>query len=323
MITLRNVRDAAARLDGVANRTPVLRSRTLDGALGAEIYVKAENAQRTGSFKFRGAYNKMSELPRSQLERGVIALSSGNHAQAVALAAQIVQTRATVLMPEDSPSSKLAATRAYGAEVLTFDRYAEDFDELLSGVAAERNMSIIHAFDDPVVMAGQGTAALELFQQVGKLDLLFASVGGGGLIAGCATVAKALHPEIHVVGVEPEAGNDVQLSLRGGHRVTIEMPRTVADGQQLTSPGERTFEVILERVHDIITANDDEIVQCMRFVFERMKAVVEPSGACALAALLAGKFDVRGRRVGVIVTGGNVDVQRFVDLLQLADSTSG
>ena len=243
-------------------------------------------------------------------------VSSGNHAQALALAASLHGVKAVILMPEDAPPNKLAATRGYGAEVLPFDRYASDREQLLADLVAERGLVPVHPYDDPRVMAGQGTVALELLEQAGgPLDLLLVCVGGGGLIAGCATAVAALSPDTRVVGVEPEAGDDTRRSLAAGERVRIPVPRTIADGQQLPIPGELTFEVVKRHVAEVAVASDPEIVAAMRFLFERLKTVAEPSGACALAALLAGRVDARGLRVGVTISGGNVAPERFSELL--------
>ena len=315
MISLDEVRAAAARIDGLAHRTPVLTSRHLDELTGARVFLKAENLQRIGAFKFRGAANAVACLSDEERARGVATVSSGNHAQALALAARLQGVRATILMPADSPPNKLAATRGLGAEVLEFDRYATDREELLAELVADRGLVPVHPYDDERVMAGQGTVALELLEQAGPLDVLLVCVGGGGLIAGCATAAKALAPDIRVIGVEPEAGDDTRRSLVAGERVRIEVPRTIADGQQLPIPGELTFPVIQERVDDVVVASDAEIVRAMRLLFERLKTVAEPSGACALAALLAGRVDVRGLRVGVTITGGNVSAERFGELM--------
>jgi threo-3-hydroxy-L-aspartate ammonia-lyase len=315
MISLDDVRAAAQRLDGVAHRTPVLTSRHLDELTGARVFLKAENLQRIGAFKFRGAYNAVACLGDDERARGVATVSSGNHAQALALAAQLHGVPAAILMPDDAPPNKLAATRGHGAEVIEFDRYASDREALLAKLVAERGMTPIHPYDDERVMAGQGTVALELLEQAGPLDLLLVCAGGGGLIAGCATAAKALQDDIRVVGVEPEAGDDMRRSLLAGERVRIPVPRTIADGQQLPIPGELTFEVIRERVDDVVLASDAEIVDAMRTLFERVKTVAEPSGACALAALLAGRIDGRGLRVGVTISGGNVSAERFAELL--------
>ncbi|MFC4507556.1 MULTISPECIES: threo-3-hydroxy-L-aspartate ammonia-lyase [Streptomyces] len=313
-ITLDDVQDAAARLKGVAHRTPVLRSRTLDAAVGAEIHLKCENFQRVGAFKFRGAYNAVSRLTPGQLARGVAAYSSGNHAQAVALAARELGATAVIVMPEDAPRSKRAATEGYGAEIVTYDRYAGDRVAIAEALAAERGLTLIPPYEHPHVMAGQGTATLELLEEAGELDALLAPVGGGGLIAGSATAAKGLHPGIRIVGVEPETGDDTKRSLEAGRRVEIPVPRTIADGQALHTPGELTFSVNQRLVDEIALVSDDEIRAAMRFAFERLKIVVEPSGATPLAALLAGRVPSLPRRVGVIVSGGNIDARRFAEL---------
>jgi threo-3-hydroxy-L-aspartate ammonia-lyase len=319
MITLGDVQAAARRIEGAAHRTPVLTSRALDAAVGATVFLKAENLQRVGAFKFRGAYNAVASLPGAERARGVATVSSGNHAQALALAAQLHDVPAVILMPDDAPGGKLAATAGYGAEVIKFDRYAQDREALLAELVADRGLIPIHPYDDERVMAGQGTVALELIEDLGPpgpLDVLLVCVGGGGLIAGCATAAKALLPDVRVIGIEPEAGDDVRRSLAAGERVRIEVPRTIADGQQLPMPGELTFPVIREHVDAVELASDAEIVEAMRFLFERLKTVAEPSGACAVAALLAGRVgDVSGLRVGVTITGGNVTAARFAELL--------
>ncbi|MFD8307328.1 threo-3-hydroxy-L-aspartate ammonia-lyase [Streptomyces sp. NPDC059690] len=313
-VTLDDVRDAAARLKGVAHRTPVLRSRTLDSLVGAEVFLKCENFQRVGAFKFRGAYNAASRLTPDQLARGIAAYSSGNHAQAVALAARELGSSAVIVMPEDAPTSKREATEGYGAEIVTYDRYTEDREAVARAVADERGLTLIPPYEHPHVMAGQGTAALELLEEVGELDALIVPVGGGGLIAGSATAAKALHPGTRVLGVEPEAGDDTKRSLEEGRRVSVPVPRTIADGQALTTPGELTFSVNRRLVDAVALVSDDEIRAAMRFAFERLKIVVEPSGATPLAALLAGRVGSLPRRVGVIVSGGNVDADRFARL---------
>jgi threonine dehydratase len=313
-ITLDDVRDAAARLKGVAHRTPVLRSRTLDEIVGAEVHLKCENFQRVGAFKFRGAYNAASRLDPEQLARGIATYSSGNHAQAVALAARELGTTAVIVMPEDAPSSKRAATLGYGAEIVTYDRYTGDRVAIGEALAAERGLALIPPYEHPHVMAGQGTAALELIEEVGALDAVITPVGGGGLIAGSATVVKGLHPGARVLGVEPEAGDDTKRSLEAGRRVSIPVPRTIADGQALHTPGELTFSVNRRLVDGIALVGDDEIRDAMRFAFERLKIVVEPSGATPLAALLTGRLGPLPRRVGVIISGGNVDAGRFAEL---------
>ncbi|MDH6622259.1 threonine dehydratase [Streptomyces sp. LBL] len=313
-VTLDDIRDAAVRLKGVAHRTPVLRSRTLDEQVGAEVFLKCENFQRVGAFKFRGAYNAASRLTPEQLARGIAAYSSGNHAQAVALAARELGTTAVIVMPEDTPASKRAATAGYGAEIVTYDRYTGDRVAIGEALAADRNLALIPPYEHPHVMAGQGTAALELLEEVGELDALMTPVGGGGLIAGSATVAKGLDSGIRMIGVEPEAGDDTRRSLEAGRRVTIPVPRTIADGQAAETPGELTFSVTRRLVDEIALVSDDEIREAMRFAFERLKIVVEPSGATPLAALLAGRAGPLPRRIGVIVSGGNIDAGRFAQL---------
>ena len=315
MISYDDVVAAGRRLDGVAHRTPVLTSTGLDERTGASILLKAENLQRVGAFKFRGAYNRISQLTEDERTRGVVTASSGNHAQAVALSATLVGTTSKILMPHGAPEIKMAGVRGFGGEIVPFDRYKEDRDALLNELADRDGRVVVHPYDDPDVMAGQGTCVKELIEEVGELTHLFVCVGGGGLIAGSATAAKALSPNVLVIGVEPAAGNDVQQSMMRGDRVTIPVPETIADGQQTTAPGRLTFPVIQERVSSIVTVTDAEIVAAMRFAFERLKIVLEPSGACALAAVLSGKADIRGGRVGVTLSGGNVDVARFSALL--------
>lgn len=309
------VEAAAATLRGVAHRTPVLTSRTLDERVGATVLAKAECFQRVGAFKFRGAYHAINRLEPAQRERGVAAYSSGNHAQAVALAAALHGAQATILMPEDAPALKLAATRGYGATVVTYDRYQQERTTLGETLAGEHGMALIPPFNHVDVMAGQGTVALELVAQAGPIDTLVVCVGGGGLISGCATVAKAQDPPARVIGVEPKAGDDVTRSLAEGRIVEIPTPRTIADGQQTTAPGGLTFAVMRERVDGMVLVSDAQIVDAMRFAFERLKVVLEPSGACALAALLAGAIDVRGERVGVVLSGGNIGADRFASLV--------
>jgi threo-3-hydroxy-L-aspartate ammonia-lyase len=313
VITLDDVRAAAERVDGVANRTPVFTSRTLDERTGARVHVKAECFQRGGAFKFRGAYNAIAMLDAETRARGVLAYSSGNHAQAVAVAARLLGTTATIVMPLDAPPAKLEATRGYGAEIVSYDRWTENREEIGARLATERGLELIRPYDDVRVMAGQGTVALELLEDIPDLDVLVTPVGGGGLIAGCATAAAALRPGIRVVGVEPEAGDDTRRSLEAGRRMRIEIPKTIADGLQTTEPGELTFEVNRRLVDEVITVGDDEIVDAMAFLFDRLKLVTEPSGAVGVAALLAGR--VRGGRIGVVISGGNVGVSRFAALL--------
>lgn len=309
-----DVRDAAARIDGVAHRTPVLRSRTLDELVGAQVYLKCENFQRMGAFKFRGAYNAASRLTPQQRAKGIAAYSSGNHAQAVALSARELGTTAVILMPQDAPESKRDATAAYGAEIVTYDRYTGDREAIGQALAADRGLALIPPYDHPHVIAGQGTAALELIEEVGELDALVVPVGGGGLIAGSATAARGLLPSIRVVGVEPEAADDTRQSLAAGRRVAVPIPRTIADGLAASTPGELTFSINRRLVDEIVLVGDDEIRTAMRLAFERMKIVVEPSGATGIAALLAGRLGQVPARIGVIVSGGNIGATRFAEL---------
>lgn len=315
-VTLDDVRSAAAQLAGIAHRTPVLRSRTLDALVGATVHLKCENLQRIGAFKFRGAYNAVSRLSPEQLAKGVAAYSSGNHAQAVALAARELGSTAVIVMPEDTPAAKLAATRGYGAEVVTYDRYTGDRVAIGGRLAAERGLALIPPYEHPHVIAGQGTAALELVEEVGELDAILTPIGGGGLMAGSATAATSLLPNVHMIGVEPRAGDDTLRSLRAGHRVRIPVPRTIADGQSAETPGELTFSINQRLLHDIVLVDDDEIRAAMVFAFERLKLVLEPSGATPLAALLAGRLDPPPARIGLILSGGNVGAERFADILR-------
>jgi len=315
MLQFSEVQSAAARLKGVAHRTPVLTSRTLDAMLGMRVFMKAENLQRMGAFKFRGGYNSVNVLSDAERERGVVAFSSGNHAQAVALAAQLHGCRATIVMPHDAPALKLAATRGYGAEVVLYDRYKEDRSAIAKALVEERGAALIPPFDHLPVMAGQGTTALELIEDVGALDSLIVCAGGGGLLSGCTVAAKHLLPGIAVYGAEPERGNDMQQSLRRGEIVSIDVPRTICDGQQTQAVGVQPFEVIRAMVKDVLAVADPVVVEAMRFVFERMKVVLEPSGACALAALMHHREQFRGQRVGVTLSGGNIGIDRFVALI--------
>jgi threo-3-hydroxy-L-aspartate ammonia-lyase len=313
-ITLDDVRDAAAQLDGVAHRTPVLRSRTLDRLVGSQIFLKCENFQRIGAFKFRGAYNAASRLPREHLAKGLVTYSSGNHAQAIALTARELGTTAVILMPKDSPRTKVEATAGYGAEIFTYDRYTDDRAALGAALTADRGLTFVPPYDHPHVIAGQGTAALELLDDTGPLDMLVVPVGGGGLIAGCATAATAMHPGIRMIGVEPETGDDTRRSLAAGRRITIDVPHTIADGQAAATPGELTFAINRHLVEAIEVVTDDEIRHAMRFAIERLKIVLEPSGATAIAALLAGRVAPLPKRTGVILSGGNVDLRRLAEL---------
>ena len=313
MLTFADIEAAAARLKGVAHRTPVVTSRTLNELMGATVYLKAENLQRMGAFKFRGGYNAVNLADRS---RGVVAFSSGNHAQAVALAAQLHGCAATIVMPADAPASKLEATRGYGAEVITYDRYKESREAVAQTVVDSRGAALIPPFDHYPVMAGQGTTALELIQDVAEpLDALIVCTGGGGFISGCAVAAQHLTPGIKVFASEPERGNDIEQSLKAGKVITIPVPRTICDGQQTQAPGKLTFEIMRERLAGVLTVPDPVVVKVMRFLFERLKLVVEPSGASALAALLHHRDRFKGQRVGVTLSGGNVSTERFMALM--------
>ena len=306
---------AAERIAGAAHRTPVLTSRTADARTGGRLFFKAENLQRAGAFKFRGAYNAVSALPEEARRRGVLAYSSGNHAQAMALASRLLDVPATIVMPLDAPAMKVAATRGYGAEVVSYDRYTQDREALGRGIAAERGLTLIPPYDHPDVIAGQGTLALELFEETGPLDILVACLGGGGQLAGCALAAAARSPGCRLIGVEPEAGNDGQLSFRSGQIVRIPVPQTIADGAQTTHLGLHTFPIIRDRIADVLTVSDAQLVETMRFFAERMKIVVEPTGCLAAAAVLNGLVDVRGKRVGVVISGGNIDLATFARLV--------
>ena len=306
---------AAARLQGHAHRTPVLRSRTADARWGAQLFFKCENFQRMGAFKFRGAFNALSKFDAAQRKAGVIAFSSGNHAQAIALAASILGMPAVIVMPNDAPAAKLAATRGYGAEVVQYDRFTEDREALTRRLAGERGMTLIPPYDHPDVIAGQATAVKELIEDVGALDVLYICLGGGGLTSGSALSARALSPDCKIYGVEPEAGNDGLQSLRAGRIVHIDTPKTIADGAQTQHLGEYTFGIIRRDVDDIVTVSDAQLVDAMRFFAERMKMVVEPTGCLAFAAACAAGDAIRGARVGVVISGGNVDLGRFAALL--------
>lgn len=319
MLHFSEIEQAAARLRGVAHRTPVLTSSTLDRLLGARVFMKAENLQRMGAFKFRGGYNAVNLLSDAERARGVVTFSSGNHAQAVALAARLHGCRATIVMPHDAPPTKLAATRGYGAEVVIYDRYTQDRAEIASQLVDERGATLIPPFDSRPVMAGQGTAALELIEDAGSLDALIVCAGGGGFLSGCAVAARHLLPEVRIFGAEPERGNDLQQSLRSGRIVTIDVPRTICDGQQTQAVGVNPFDVIRVLVDDVLTASDPAVVEAMRFAFERMKIVLEPSGACALAVLMTHAKQFEGQRVGITLSGGNVGLERFVALITGAE----
>ncbi|ROZ71572.1 threo-3-hydroxy-L-aspartate ammonia-lyase [Ramlibacter sp. WS9] len=313
--TYDDVAAAAQRLQGQAHRTPVLRSSTADRLLGAQVFFKCENLQRMGAFKFRGAYNSLAKFSPAQRKAGVIAFSSGNHAQAIALSARLLGIPATILMPLDAPQAKMDATRGYGGEVITFDRYTQDREQLTVQLAAERGLTLIPPFDHPDVMAGQGTAAKELLEETGPLDALFVPLGGGGLLSGTALSVRALAPQCKLYGVEPEAGNDGQQSLRAGRIIDIPTPKTLADGAQTQHLGKLTFEVIRRDADDILTASDAQLVEAMRFFAERMKMVVEPTGCLGFAAARHAGLPLAGLRVGVIVSGGNVDLARYAQLI--------
>jgi threonine dehydratase len=313
--TYDDVKAAAARIRGAAHRTPVLRSSTADKLLDAELFFKCENFQRMGAFKFRGAFNALSKFSQAQRRAGVIAFSSGNHAQAIALSARLLGVPAVILMPLDAPQSKVDATLGYGAEVIRFDRYTQDREALTREIAEQRGMTLIPPFNHADIIAGQGTAAMELFEDVGALDHLFVPTGGGGLISGSALAARAMSPGCQVHGVEPEAGNDAQQSLQRGEIVHIETPRTIADGAQTQHLGDLTFAILQRDVSSVVTATDDQLVQAMRFFAERMKMVVEPTGCLGFAGAVHAGIPLAGKRVGIVVSGGNVDLARFAQLI--------
>jgi len=313
--TFADVVAAAQRIKGHAHHTPVLRSSTMDARLGAQVFFKCENFQRMGAFKFRGAFNALSRFDAAQRAAGAIAFSSGNHAQAIALSARLLGIPSVILMPIDAPQAKIDATRGYGGEVILFDRFKQDREALTREIAAQRGMTLIPPFDHADVLTGQGTAAKELFDEVGELDYLFVCMGGGGLLSGSALSARALSANCKVFGVEPEAGNDGQQSFRSGTIVRIPTPQTIADGAQTQAVGEITFAIIKRDVDDILTATDAQLVEAMRFYAERMKMIVEPTGCLSLAAVCNAGIPLQGKRVGVIVSGGNVDLQRFGQLV--------
>jgi threonine dehydratase len=314
-VTYADVEAAAARLEGVAHRTPVATSSLFDARAGCQAYFKCENLQRMGAFKFRGAYNALAQLDPGQRRKGVVAFSSGNHAQAVALAGRLLDIPATIVMPADAPAVKVAATRGYGAEVVLYDRArGESREEVAAKIAREKGAAVVPPFDHAHVIAGQGTAAKELFEDVGPLDYLFVCCGGAGLLSGCAIAANHLSPGTRVIGVEPAAGDDAARSLRTRSLVHIDVPQTIADGARTQSLGALTFPLVLRHVNDIITVTDEELVEAMRFLWERMKLVVEPTGALATAGVLQGSIDVRDRRVGIILSGGNVDLKAIAAL---------
>jgi len=306
---------AAARIAGQAHRTPVLTSRIADEETGAQLFFKCENLQRMGAFKFRGAYNALAKFDAAQRRAGVVAFSSGNHAQAVALSARLLGMPATIVMPQDAPASKIAATRGYGAQVVTYDRYTEDREQIGRDLAERHGYTLVPPYDHADVIAGQGTAARELFEEVGPLDAFFVCLGGGGLLSGSALATRALSPQCRLYGVEPEAGNDGQQSFRSGAIVHIDTPRTIADGAQTQHLGQLTFPIIRRDVDDILTVSDAELVEAMRFFASRMKLVTEPTGCLGFAAARAMKDQLKGKRVGVLISGGNVDIDRYAALL--------
>ncbi|CAG2343104.1 threo-3-hydroxy-L-aspartate ammonia-lyase [Burkholderia sola] len=313
--TYGDVAAAATRLEGHAHRTPVMTSRTIDDALGAQVFFKCENLQRMGAFKFRGAFNALSRFNAEQRRHGVVAFSSGNHAQAIALSARMLGIPATIVMPQDAPAAKMAATRGYGGNVVTYDRYTEDREQIGRDLAEKHGLTLVPPYDHPDVIAGQGTAAKELFDEVGPLDAVFTPLGGGGLLSGTALATRALSPHAKLYGVEPEAGNDAQQSFRSGTIVHIDTPRTIADGAQTQHLGNLTFPILRRDVDDILTATDAELVDCMRFFATRMKLVVEPTGCLSFAAVRRMKDALQGKRVGVVISGGNVDLENFCALV--------
>jgi threo-3-hydroxy-L-aspartate ammonia-lyase len=313
--TYADVVAAAQRLEGYAHKTPVLTSRFADEMLGAKVFFKAENLQRMGAFKFRGGFNSLAKFSGEQKAKGVVAFSSGNHAQAIALSARILGMPAVIVMPKDAPAAKIAATKGYGAEVVLFDRYTEDREVIGKNLAMTRGLTLIPPFDHADVISGQGTAAKELIEEVGALDYFFVCLGGGGLMAGCSLAFEALNPECKIYGVEPAAGNDVQQSFRSGAPVKIDVPKTIADGAQTQLVGKLTFPIIQRCATDILTATDEQLVDCMHFFAERMKMIVEPTGALGFAAARFAGIDLRGKRVGVLISGGNVDIPTFNKLL--------
>ncbi len=314
-IGLADIRQAAERLRGVANRTPVVTSRTVDDLVGGRVFFKCENLQRGGAFKFRGAYNRLVALSAEERQRGVVAFSSGNHAQGVALAARELGISATIVMPTDAPELKVAATREYGAEVVTYDRLTEDREAIARNLADARGLTLVPPYDHPLIMAGQGTAALELVEEVGEIDWLLLPVGGGGLLSGCVVAARGLLPAIKVVGVETATSNDWELSLAAGQPVRIPPPDTIADGMRTQQPGALTFPIVQRLAHGVLTVSDGEVKDAVRFLLLRLKLLVEPTGAVPVALLFCGRLDLRGQRVGVILSGGNADPGLLAQIL--------
>jgi len=321
-ISFEDVARAHERILGIAHRTPVVTSATANAQTGATLFFKCETLQRTGAFKFRGAYNAVAQFTPAQREGGVIAFSSGNHGQAIALAAQRLGVRAVIVMPKDAPAMKVAATRGYGGEVVPYDRYSEDPVLVVQRIAHERGMSFIPPADHPHVMAGQGTVAKELIEEVGQLDVIVTPLGGGGLLSGTATAVHKWSPDCEIFGVEPEAGNDAQQSLAKGEIVRIDTPKTIADAAQSRSLGVHTFPVLQQLVARVVTVSDDDLITTMKFLASRMKLVVEPTGSLAAAAVFTNKVDVRGKRVGVVLSGGNIDLERFAALVLKSPASS-
>lgn len=306
---------AAERIADYANKTPVMTSRTVNEEFGAEVFFKCENFQRMGAFKFRGAMNALRQFTPQQRAAGVVTFSSGNHAQAIALSAKLLGIPATIIMPHDAPAAKVAATKGYGGNVVIYDRYTEDREKIGQDLAEKQGLTLIPPYDHPHVIAGQGTATKELIEEVGPLDALFVCLGGGGLLSGSALAARHLSPDCMIYGVEPEAGNDGQQSFRSGNIVHIDTPKTIADGAQTQHLGQYTFAIIQQNVNDILTVSDTELVTAMKFIAERMKIVVEPTGCLGFAAARARKSELQGKRIGIIISGGNVDISRYGALL--------
>jgi threo-3-hydroxy-L-aspartate ammonia-lyase len=314
-IAIADVLHAAQVLDGVTVRTPVVRSDELDELVGASVVLKAESLQRGGAFKLRGAFTKISSIPEDERRLGVVAVSSGNHAIAVALSARLLGTTAVILVPEDAPAAKVDVARGLGAELVRFDRFADDRDAVTSTLVAERGLPFVPPYDDPVIVAGQGTVALELFDDAGTLDALLVPVSGGGLMAGCSVVAAERAPACRMIGVEPAVMDDTRRSLAAGERVAVPISPTLADGLTVATPGAVTWEINRRRLSEVVTVTDEQLVDAMRVAFRLLHLVVEPSGAAGLAALLAGAVDVREQRVGVVLSGGNIGLDRFTELV--------
>lgn len=312
-----DVAAAAERIEGYANRTPVMTSRTVNEEFGAEVFFKCENLQRMGAFKFRGAMNALRQFTPEQRAAGVVTFSSGNHAQAIALAAKLLGIPATIVMPHDAPAAKVAATKGYGGNVIVYNRYTEDREQIGRDLAAKHGLTLIPPYDHPHVIAGQGTAAKELIEETGHLDALFVCLGGGGLLSGSALATRHLSPDCLIYGVEPQAGNDGQQSFRSGSIVHIDTPKTIADGAQTQHLGNYTFPLIQKHVTDILTVTDEELIASMKFIAERMKLVVEPTGCLGFAAARAKKQELAGKKVGIIISGGNVDISRFSEFLAM------